>query len=108
MRYLVELSKRAFRDLEQLYLEKNAADSVAAAKWFNRLEDAVYSLEELPRRGVAAPEAKTLKRELFQLHYGKKPHVYRIIYEIEEHRKRVQILTIRHGAREPLELNDPF
>lgn len=108
MRYLVELSNRALRDMEQLYLEKDAAESVTAAKWFNRLEDAVYSLEELPRRGVAAPEAKTLKRELLQVHYGKKPHVYRIIYEIDDRRGCVQILTIRHGAREPLEWNDPF
>ena len=108
MRYLVELSNRALRDLEQLYLEKNAADSVAAAKWFNRLEDAVYSLEELPRRGVAAPEALVMKRELLQLLHGKKPHVYRIIYEIDEQKRRVLILTIRHGAREPMELNDPF
>jgi plasmid stabilization system protein ParE len=27
--------------------------------------------------------------------------VYRVIYEIDEHARKVQILTIRHGAMEP-------
>lgn len=46
----------------------------------------------------AAPESKKVKRQLRQLLYGAKRDVYRIIFEIDERRKVVRVLTIRHGA----------
>ena len=30
--------------------------------------------------------------------YGKRPNVYRVIFEIDAPRKVVRVLTIRHGA----------
>lgn len=104
MTYRVELTGRAARDLDSLYLEKHATDSPAAACWYNRLEEAVYSLERSPYRSTAAPEAEKSRRPLRQLLYGKKPHVYRVIYEIDEQRQPGTVLAIRHGAREPAEL----
>ena len=59
MTYRVELTGRAIRDLEILYLEKNAAESQAASRWFNGLENAVYGLERHPSRSTAAPESRT-------------------------------------------------
>lgn len=56
MAYRVELTARAAGDLEALYLEKNAAESPDAARWYNGLEQAVYTLErtltdaQVPRR----------------------------------------------------------
>ena len=41
MAYLVEFAARAARDLEILFLEKNAAESPDAARWYNGLEQAV-------------------------------------------------------------------
>ncbi len=41
MAYLIEFSARAAHDLEVLYVEKNAAESVAAARWYNGLEEAL-------------------------------------------------------------------
>ena len=38
MTYLVEFTARASRDLEILYKERNAAESHAAARWYNGLE----------------------------------------------------------------------
>jgi hypothetical protein len=32
--------------------------------------------------------------------HGRKPHVYRVIYETDESRKKVRVLTIRHGVME--------
>lgn len=93
--------ERAIRDLAALYAEKNAADSLAAARWYNGLEEAVYSLENHPRRCPIAPESKGPGRPLRHLLYGKKPHVYRVIFEIDETRKYISVLTIRHGAMEP-------
>jgi mRNA-degrading endonuclease RelE of RelBE toxin-antitoxin system len=39
------------------------------------------------------------KRKRRHLLYGKKPNVYRVIYEVDEKLQTVWVLTIRHGAR---------
>jgi len=106
MAYLVELAARAARDLEILYVEKNAAESHAAARWFNDLEDAALSLATYPDRCPLAPEGKKLKRALRHLLYGNRPHVYRVIYEVDEARKTVWVLHIRHGARRKFRASD--
>jgi toxin ParE1/3/4 len=106
MTYLVEFAARAARDLEILYVEKNAAESHAAARWYNGLEQAVYALASYPHRCPVAPEARRAKRKLRNLLYGKKPHVYRVIYEVDEGREAVWVLTIRHGARRKLKASD--
>jgi len=82
MAYRIEIADRAARDLEALYVEKNAAGSQAASRWYNGLEEAVSALAVYPHRCPAAPEARKLRRELRHLLYGKKPHVYRVIYEV--------------------------
>lgn len=102
MPYLVEFADCAARDLEILYLEKNAAESHAAAHWYNGLEEAVYVLASYPHRCPVAPEASRRKRKPRCLLYGKKPHVYRVIYEVDERRQAVRVLAIRHGARRKL------
>jgi plasmid stabilization system protein ParE len=106
MAYLVEFSACAIHDLEVLYVEKDAAESPAAARWYNGLEEAVDALRWYPHRCPLAPEARKLKRKLRQLLYGKKPNVYRVIYELDEERQAVWVLTIRHGARQTLKRSD--
>ena len=49
-------------------------------------------------RCPVAPESRKAKRRLRQLLYGVKRDVYRVIYEIDESRKVVCVLTIRHAA----------
>lgn len=99
MAYRVELTARAGRDLRSIYARIHAVDSEPAFAWFNGLETLVYSLDELPNRGAATPENKQLR----QLLYGDKPHVYRIVYRVHEGAKKVRVLHIRHGARESFE-----
>jgi hypothetical protein len=55
MAYLVEFSARAAHDLEVLYIEKGAADSDSAARWYNGLEEAVDALGWYPHRCPLAP-----------------------------------------------------
>jgi plasmid stabilization system protein ParE len=98
MAYLVEVTPRAERDLEHFYERISATDSIAAAKWFNGLEDAIYPLERLPRRCPVAPERRIIRRQLRHLLYGTKSDVYRIIYEIDEPHTTVRVLTVRHAA----------
>jgi toxin ParE1/3/4 len=106
MTYRVEFADRAARDLEILYKEKNAAESHAAARWYNGLEEAVDALASYPNRCPVVPETRKVKRKLRHLLYGKKPHVYRVIYEIDEGRQAVWVLHIRHGTRKKLKASD--
>ena len=95
MVYHVNLTRRALRDLAHLYRRIEAESSRQAAEWFAGLEEAIYSLEHHPKRAPTIPEDRKLRHLL----YGKKPHVYRIIYEVMERARRVDVLHIRHGAR---------
>ena len=61
------------------------------ARWYHGLEKAIYTLERLPRRCPLAPEAKKIKRPVRHLLYGRKPNVYRVLYEIDETRKAVRV-----------------
>ena len=72
----------------------------AGLQWFEALEDAVASLSEMPLRCPLAPENRRFPFEVRQLIYGRKPHLYRIIFTIEG--ERVVILHIWHGRRQPL------
>jgi toxin ParE1/3/4 len=98
MQYLVRLADRALRDMEDIYQFIEADASSQAFAWFKGLAEAVYSLERLPGRGGVAPEGKKLRHLLF----GKKPHVFRIIYAVDKRNRIVNVLHIRHGARDTL------
>jgi toxin ParE1/3/4 len=89
MAYHIEFVNRAARDLGALYVEKNVAESRVASRWYNGTEEAVYALATSPRRCPVAPEARKLRSELRHLLYGKKPYVYRVIYEVDERRQTV-------------------
>lgn len=95
MPYLVNLTARAERDLEYLYTAINAEQSDAALEWYRGMKEAILSLKASPNRCPVTPENPRLRHLL----YGRKPHVYRVIYCVGEKRKRVDILHIRHGAR---------
>lgn len=95
MAYLVNITARAERDFADLYETIHAEDSKAALKWFRGLERAILTLEKLPNRCPVTPENLQLRHLL----YGRKPHVYRVIYRVLSDEKRVEILHIRHGAR---------
>jgi plasmid stabilization system protein ParE len=96
MAYAINISARAQRDLAHIYQFINADDSEAARNWYRGLHRAILNLEELPNRWPATHENRGLRHIL----YGNKPHIYRVIYRILERQKRVEILHIRHGARD--------
>ena len=95
MAYLVKLTARAQRDLALLDDETNAEHSDAAQKWYRGLKSAILSLEHHPNRCPITPESSKFRHLL----YGKKPHVYRVIYRVLEKQQHVEVLHIRHGAR---------
>jgi toxin ParE1/3/4 len=98
MAYLVRFTSRAERDLTHLYEEIDAVYSVAAQKWYRGLKQKILSLERHPNRCPRTPE----RPELRHLLYGRRPHVYRVIYRVVERHKRVEVLHIRYGSRRRL------
>jgi len=96
MAYHVRITNRALRDLDHIYRRIEAEMSLQAGDWFVGLEEVIYGLEQYPNRAPIIPEDRKLRHLL----YGKKPNVYRIIYEVVERARRVDVLHIRHSARE--------
>jgi len=102
MAYLVRIASRAERDLVSLHGEINAPDSAAAQQWYAGLKHAILGLAERPNRCPATPETEKLRHLL----YGRKLHVYRVVYHVNDRRKQVDVLHIRHGARRKLRASD--
>jgi toxin ParE1/3/4 len=94
--YLVNITPRAERDLAYLFEDLNVDDSEAAQNWYRGLRQAILTLAEYPNRCAPTPETNTLRHLL----YGRKPHVYRVIYRVLEKRKQIEVLHIRHGAKQ--------
>jgi len=96
MEYRVKIMPRAERDLAGLYDWIGAPSSEAALTWYRGLRDAIRTLRNTPNRCPMTQEDRHLRHLL----YGIKPHVYRVIYRILEKPKQVDVLHIRHAARQ--------
>jgi hypothetical protein len=98
MAFRVKISAEAEFDaiaiLEWLTAQ-NASDP--GLRWFLAMEDAISSLANLPERCPLAPENTQFPFEVRQLLYGRKPHLYRILFTIGD--DTVNVLHIRHGRR---------
>jgi plasmid stabilization system protein ParE len=98
MVFRVELSDRAQADIAAIYdwLFSHQAEN-AGQRWFVAMREAIASLSTLPTRCPISPESRDSPNEVRQLLYGRKPHVYRILFTIEH--DVVQVLHIRHARR---------
>lgn len=61
------------------------------------LEEAIASLANMPLRCPVAPGNTEFPFEVRQLFHGRTPHVYRILFTVED--SRAYVLHIRHGRR---------
>lgn len=101
MTFRVEMSAQAGHDAEAILdrlLSQHAGET--GVRWFLALEEAIASLGEFPKRCPLAPENARFPFEVRQLLYGRKPHVYRILFTIDA--EIVKILHIRHARRKPI------
>jgi plasmid stabilization system protein ParE len=99
MAYRVEIGKNAEAELEELYLWVVARAPQQGAKWYNGLERAVLSLDQHPKRCPVAPETFDPDQPVRVLSYGRKPHVYRAFFIVDEDARLVRVLHIRRGTR---------
>ena len=61
------------------------------------------SLNSSPRRCPMVPDPVLRAFQVRYLLYGRKPHLYRILFRVFDEQKIVEVLHIRHGAMRPLE-----
>ncbi len=102
MAYRVEITKTAEAQLEELSLWVFERAPQQGAAWFNGLERAILSLDRHPARCPIAPESFQPEHPIRVLHYGRRPHVYRVFFSVDDNAGVVRVLHIRRGARQPL------
>ena len=101
MAYRVEIARNAEAELEELYLWVVARAPQQGAKWFNGLERAVLSLDQHPKRCPVAPESIDPDHPVRVLSYGRKPHIYRIFFTVDDTAQLVRVVHVRRAARRP-------
>ena len=109
MAFRVEIAPRAFNDLDEIatYIEQQSSFE-QAEEWFNGIIAAIRTLEDMPERCRIADESEELGQEVRVLHYGRCNRKYKVYYSIR-HRTRsagtIQVLHVRHRARQSLEID---
>ena len=100
MDFRVEVTDRAKSDIAAIYAWLTGQETgEAGVRWFAALRQAIGSLRSLPARCPVAPESRDVPLEIRQLLYGRRPHVYRILFTING--DVVNVLHVRHARRRP-------
>ena len=100
MAYRVEIARGAESDLEELYLWVVERAPQQGAAWFNGLERAILALDQHPDRCPVAPESIGRDHPVRVLSYGRRPHVYRILFTVDHRATVVRVVHVRRGARQ--------
>jgi plasmid stabilization system protein ParE len=100
MTYLVIVQPSAQAEMEAAYEWVAERAPITAARWYNRLLDAIESLADNPERCPLAPEDEYFREEIRNLLYGKRQNAYRIIFTIRD--DSVHVLHVRRGSRRTL------
>jgi plasmid stabilization system protein ParE len=106
MVFRVDISPSALNDAEAAYLWLQKDSPSYADEWFNGLLSAIDSLEAFPNRCPLAPESKDLGLEIRQLLHQKYRVLFIVVPDGGTVEGVVQILRIRHHARERLQPED--
>jgi hypothetical protein len=64
-----------------------------ADSWLWELSEKITSLSKLPKRCPISSESEAFDVDVRQLIFGNKPHIYRILFSIQE--EKVFILRVR-------------
>ncbi len=93
-KYSVELLPRAYRDLDGIYeyIAEKLIEPDIAAKLINALEEAIFSLEGMPRRGALRKTGAYDSKGYRQLFVGN----FTVLYRIEEAERKVLVFTVRY------------
>ena len=102
--YRVIVQKLARADLREAYDWAAKRAPQTAARWLDRFEQALQTLERQPQSRPLARESKGADVEVREFLFGKRPYVFRSLFTIDG--DRVRILRIRRAQRRPLSQSD--
>ena len=97
MKYHIVLQRLAVEDLDDATAWAAQHAPATVARWLERFHLALRTLDSNPQRCPLAREDSKVEIELRELHFGKRPNVFRIIFTIDE--STVRILRIRRSQR---------
>jgi plasmid stabilization system protein ParE len=109
MTYKVKLTAPAEDDAYAAFERIREVSPDAARRWLIGLFQAIFSLDEMPRRCPMIPEADEIGREIRHLLYGKRTATYRVIFDIDEESEEgpcVRVLRIWRGSRDRIRSED--
>ncbi|MCD7881244.1 MAG: type II toxin-antitoxin system RelE/ParE family toxin [Clostridiales bacterium] len=94
-KYTVKLYARAYRDLDDIYtyIAEHLLEPGTALNMVNELENAIFSLEEMPERGAlrrTGAYANGDYRQLFVKNYV-------IVYRVRKENREVHVVTVRYS-----------
>lgn len=92
-KYSVKLTSRALRDLDGIYayIAQTLREPGTALKLVDRIEESVFSLEQMPYRCPERKRGTYANRGYRQLLVEN----YTVIYRVEETKKQVVVVTVR-------------
>lgn len=102
---MVKLAARAEADIDAALAFLIGYSPRFAANWHAKLLTQIETLEIEPSLCPLAVEADRLGIELRELLFGKKSHVYRILFVVDD--EAVHVLHVRHAARDWLSTEQP-
>lgn len=92
-RFQVSLARKAQQDIEEIWTFIAKDSQADAAKFIDRLDKQVATLERFPERCPLISENRLMHSRYRHLVYGR----YRTIFRISE--KNVLVVRVIHGAR---------
>lgn len=98
MKYTVKLYPRAYRDLDEIYsyIAINLTEPETADKMIAALEEAIFSLEQFPERGIIRHTGVYANQDYRQIFVKN----YTIIYRVHKEKQEVRIVTVRYAPRQ--------
>ena len=100
MQFQVIITPSAKADIFEIntFFLENYSD--LAEKWLWGMSEAITSLSKFPERCPVSPESEAFDVIVRQLLYGKKPHIYRILFSVQD--EKVYILRVRSTRQQSL------
>ena len=94
----VIIHQHAMADLEKYYRYVWQHGGDQASAWYERFVDQLKSLDRTPERCPIARESKRVFFEVRELHFGRRPNVFRVLFTIDGDAVRILRIVRRNDA----------
>jgi plasmid stabilization system protein ParE len=100
MKYEIRIHQLARQDLTEAFTWAYRQAPHTAVRWLARFRESIRALAADPFLLPLALENRKVSVEIRELHVGRRPNVFRVIYHIDGN--IIRVLRIRRAQRRPL------